>query len=60
MPAARRRAYSVRRGPHVQPLIQVIPFAAFALWLIVVVYVVLLATRLVKGVERIAGALERR
>jgi hypothetical protein len=42
------------------PLIQIIPFAAFGLWLIVVVYMILLATRLVKGVERIAASLERR
>lgn len=42
------------------PFFQIIPFAAFALWLVVVIYMIVLATRLVKGVERIAASLERR
>lgn len=39
---------------------QFFPFVAFGLWLAVVVFMVVMTTRLVKGVERIAGALERR
>lgn len=39
---------------------QIFPIVAFGLWLAVVVYMVVMITRLVKGVERIAATLERR
>jgi hypothetical protein len=37
----------------------VLPTLFFLIWLSVVVYMIVLATRLVRGVERIARSLER-
>lgn len=38
----------------------IFPVVAFGLWLAIVVYLIVMVTRLVKGVERIAASLERR
>lgn len=43
-----------------ETLLPIIPFLFGIVYLAVIVYVILLATRLVNAAERIAGALERR